>query len=175
MEILAISTTTAELLMSIAVGAIILGIIFGIIEMCLPGFGIFGSLGSFLCLAGIVLHIVAGGNLLVSILILIITSAFFTGLFLIVGRSARKGRLSKTALVATETAVPTGLTTATPDFSGWVGKTGKTTTDLRPVGKAKIDGSIIEVVSDGGAMIQKGENIVVSFVEGGKVQVQLAE
>ncbi len=173
MLLLAISQSTLDLLMAIAIGAIVIGIIFGLIEMCLPGFGIFGSLGGFLCFAGIVLHIIAGGNLFISIIILVATSGFFTILFLLIGRSARKGRLSKTALVSTETAVPTGSTQGTPDFSAYKGKTGETITDLRPVGKAKIDGNVIEVISHGGAMISKGEAVVVSFVEGGKVQVEV--
>ncbi len=175
MVMLAISEATLDMLMAIAIGAIVIGIIFGLIEMCLPGFGIFGSLGGFLCLAGIVLHIIVGGNLMISIIILVATSAFFTVLFLLIGRSARKGRISKTALVATETAVPTGTTQGTPNFSGFLGKTGETITDLRPVGKAKIDGEVIEVISHGGAMISKGESVVVSFIEGGKVQVQVIE
>lgn len=175
MEFLVISEVTSELLMSIAIGAIVLGIIFGLIEMCMPGFGIFGSLGGFFCLAGVILHIVAGGNLIISILILVMTSVFFTALFLIIGRSARKGRLSKTALVATETAVPTGATSATPNFSTYVGKIGETITDLRPVGKAKFDGEIIEVISCGSAIITKGETVEITFVEGGKVNVSKAD
>ncbi len=175
MALLLISEATMELLMAIAIGAIVLGLIFGLIELCLPGFGIFGSLGGFFCFAGIILYMVAGGSLLISILILIIASAFFTVLFLILGKSARSGRLSKTALVATETAVPTGATSATPNFTAYVGKMGETITDLRPVGKAIFDGEIIEVISNGSAMIHKGEKVKIAFVEGGKVKVSTAE
>ena len=51
-----------------------------------------------------------------------------------------------------------------------LGRTGAAKTMLRPVGKAEIEGEVLNVVSDGG-LIQKGEKIRVVSVDGNRVEV----
>ena len=85
--------------------------------------------------------------------------------------SMRKGRLSRTSLVQNSTAVPTGITKGTEDFSELVGKNGIASTVLRPSGNATIDGKLYSVVAQS-SLIDSGKEIVVVDVEGVKITVK---
>ena len=60
---------------------------------------------------------------------------------------------------------------AFPDLEGLDGRHGRALTDLRPSGKADIDGRRISVVAIG-RMIPQGTELVVSEVEGSEVRVR---
>ena len=63
-----------------------------------------------------------------------------------------------------------GYVSATPQ-EGLVGKTGKTTTDLRPAGTAWIEGRPVDEVAEG-VFLKKGEMVRVIAVEGMRVVVR---
>lgn len=64
-----------------------------------------------------------------------------------------------------------GVTVQDSDLQSLVGKYGKTLTDLRPSGKADIDGQRFDVVS-AGDYIEKNDEIVVSAVNGNRIVVK---
>ena len=57
------------------------------------------------------------------------------------------------------------------DFNSFLGKTGKSTTDLKPYGKAAFEGVTIDVTTSNGKYAAKDEEVVVIQVEGNKVVV----
>lgn len=57
------------------------------------------------------------------------------------------------------------------DFNSFLGKTGKSTTDLKPYGKAIFEGSTVDVTTNDGRYAAKDEEVVVIQVEGNKIVV----
>ena len=86
-------------------------------------------------------------------------------------RSANKGRLSKSAVILTETESAEEGYVASGDMDVFLGKTGVTSTVLRPTGMAEFDGVKLNVQSDG-EYIAKGETVRVDHVEGARVVVR---
>lgn len=150
----------------------VLGLLFSCIEIFTPGFGLFGIGGIGCFLAGIILRIISGGTALEIILTIIGIAAVVIVLFAITAKSAQSGRLSKTPLILTQNAVSSGKTQGTADYSFLVGKEGMTTTFLRPIGKAEIDGTNYDVIAADGEVIEGGEKIAVISAEGQKVIVK---
>ena len=150
--------------------AFVLGIIFCAIEMCVPGFGFFGISGTILIVAGIVLRMIFGGDLLMLLYMVLIALVLFTLTFWLFSRLITKSRLSKTALFHVDSAVPTGVTEGTRDYSHLVGQVGVAVTGLHPVGRAEFNGGIVDVVARDG-YIAKNAAVVVTHVEGQRVVV----
>ena len=146
-----------------------LGIILCAIEMFVPGFGACGISGVILIVAGIVLRMIYGGDLLMLLYMVLIALVLFILMFWVFSRLITKTRLAKTALFHTDSAVPTGKTEGTKDFSYLVGKCGVTETILHPVGRATFDGETVDVVCDG--YIEKDSNVCVVKVEGQRISV----
>ena len=147
-----------------------LGIIFCAIEMCVPGFGFFGISGTILIIAGIVLRMIFGGDLLMLLYMVLIALVLFTLMFWLFSRLITKSRLSKTALFHVDSAVPTGVTEGTRDYSFLLGEVGQAVTMLHPVGRADFKGSTVDVVARDG-YIAKDAKVIVTHVEGQRVVV----
>ena len=147
-----------------------LGIIFCAIEMFVPGFGFFGISGTILIVAGIVLRMIFGGDLLMLLYMVLIALALFILMFWVFSRIITKGRLSKTALFHVESAVPTGVTEGTQDFTYLIGEVGVAETMLHPIGRASFSSGTADVVARDG-YIAKGAQIQVVHVEGQRVVV----
>ena len=148
----------------------ILGIIFCGIEMFIPGFGIFGISGTVMIGAGIVVRMIFGGDLFMLLYMILIALALFILTFWVFSRMITKGRLSKTALFHVDSAVPTGNTEGTKDFSYLVGKCGVATTPLRPVGRAQFEGQTIDVIARDG-FVAENAKLTVTETEGSRVVV----
>ncbi|MEG1612883.1 MAG: NfeD family protein [Clostridia bacterium] len=150
------------------------GIVFIIIEIFSPGFGFFGISGVILLIVGIILRVAQGGsgNPLAQLLMLIlITSIILIVAFIIMSKSAKKGWLSRTPIIMSDAAVPTGITGGTNDYSLLIGKEGVAVTTLRPSGIATIDGERRDVVAEG-SYIANGSPIIVSKIEGVRIVVR---
>ena len=148
----------------------VLGIIFCAIEMFVPGFGFFGISGTVMIVAGIVVRMIFGGDLYMLLYMILIALVLFVLSFWVFSRIITKGRLSKTALFHVDSAVPTGNTEGTRDFAYLVGKTGVAVTPLRPIGRAKIEGEIIDVIARDG-FIAENAKLTVLHTEGARVVV----
>ena len=87
-------------------------------------------------------------------------------------RSARFGALSKSPLVQNDVALPTDFASNEKNYAFLVGKTGKTKTILKPIGKAEFDGQTYQVTTEG-EYIDKGKEIYVSEVDGSTITVKI--
>lgn len=148
----------------------IIGLVLCVIEMCLPGFGGFGISGVVLVVAGIVLRMIFGGDLLMLLYMVLIALALFILMFWVFSKLITKSRLSKTALFHTDSSLPAGATQGTKDYSALVGAEGRAETALHPVGRACFDGETIDVVARDG-YISQGAIVTVVQVEGQRVVV----
>ncbi|MCH5156493.1 MAG: hypothetical protein J1G02_01285 [Clostridiales bacterium] len=152
------------------IAVFILGIIFCAIEMFVPGFGFFGISGSVLVAAGIVLRMIFGGDLLMLLYMVLIALALFILMFWVFSRLITKSRLKKSALFSVDSAVPTGITEGTRDFSDLVGEVGVAVTSLHPIGLADFNNVTVDVVARNG-YISKDAKVIVTHVEGQRVEV----
>lgn len=155
---------------------LVAGLIFVIVEIFQPGFGIFGTLGIILCIAAIFIHVSAGNGTPLAqafIMIFIICISLICA-FLIMLSSAKKGWIFRSPIIQKETVLGDGITEGTKDYTNLIGAIGVATTDLRPVGRAQLGEEILDVVADG-FYIAKGEGIRVIGVEGVKILVKRAE
>lgn len=157
---------------------LIVGLVFMFIEIFQPGFGVFGGIGLLLTVLGIVLRAIFSkpeDNILAQIFILlfILTIIIIAG-FIIMVRSAKMGWLSRSPLIEKSTAVSTGISEGTMDYTMLIDKLGIASTDLRPVGKINIDGEIFDAQAES-FYISKGEGIKVIDIEGGKITVRRIE
>ena len=158
--------------MGVAAGVcIVLGLVLVIIEIFQPGFGVFGGLGTLLIIAGIVIRMLQGGSLLMLFIMIFIVVIILLGAFTIMVRSMKYGWLSRTDFIQTGTAVGTDRSEATKDFSQLLDLSGKTTTPLRPSGKAVINGTEYDVVAQG-AFISSEREIKVVEIEGVRIVVR---
>ncbi len=159
-----------ELISNISVLSLIffaLGIALLIIEMYMPGFGVFGILGFISLVACIFVTVdtFAQGLIMTAALfvIIIIILAVFASL-------ASKGHLPKGITLKEATSAELGFS-GTEDMKYLIGKVGVAITNLRPVGDADFDGVRLDVVSRG-EYINKGSAVEVIEVEGNRIVVR---
>jgi len=153
------------------------GLVLMIIEVFQPGFGIFGGLGGILTIVGIALRVADSGSanpFAILFLLLLFITLIIAAAFIIMVRSARYGWLKRTPLFEEGTAVNKEFSDGTKNYSYLIGKKGITTTNLRPIGYASIEGDTYDVVAEG-FFIGKDELIKVIAVEGVKIMVKRAE
>ena len=157
---------------------LIVGVVCLIVEAIQPGFGIFGITGILLLVAGIVLRAVfhqPEDNVLMQIfqflLLDIVILAIGIGLLVL---AQKKGWLKKTPFFLSGTAVDETFSDGTKNYSFLIEKEGVAATVLRPSGKAEIEGTLYDVES-ADFLIEKGEKIRVTAVEGGVIKVKKTE
>ena len=146
---------------------IIGGIIFVIIEMFHPGFGVPGVIGLILLVVGVVLY---AQSLLQALILIVIILAILGVALTLVLQSAAKGRLSK-HLVLNNTVDDNVKFSAIDDLNYFVGNEGVTLTVLRPSGSADFNGVRLDVVSDG-EFIPKGTRVRIDKIEGHRIVVR---
>ena len=148
----------------------VLGMVLLIVEVFMPGFGLPGISGVILEFVCIALTYFSHGGMAALGLTLVILAVVAITVSLAL-RSANKGRLSKSAMILTETASTEDGYVANRDMEVFLGKSGITTTVLRPTGMAEFDGVKLNVQSDG-EYIAKGHAVRVDYVEGARVVVR---
>ena len=60
------------------------------------------------------------------------------------------------------------------EIQSFKGKYGVALTDLKPIGTVNLEGEVVDVASEG-FYIDKGESVVVTRIEDGKIKVDRAE
>lgn len=146
--------------------AMVIGYVLLVVEMCIPGFGVPGILGSALAIVGLV---VLQPTALQALLIVVIYVALLCVALAICMHSVARGRLSKSRLVLKEVATQAD-TPETNDLTYFIGRTGTVHSTLRPAGIAEFDGVRLNVVSDGD-FIDAGATVRVNRVEGKRIVV----
>lgn len=148
---------------TIALVLLIIGVALVIGEMVIPGFGVMGLGGLAAVIASIVLYSTSFKQavILITIAVAVILGLFIMSMVLF----SKKSRF----VLENEEKPEEGYVAARID-KAIIGKMGVAETDLHPSGAARIDGSRINVITEG-EYIAKGERIKVLAVTGSTVKV----
>lgn len=156
----------------------IIGVALLLLEIfVIPGFGIAGILGILLMIAGLFFGLVSDFGMTdystLSVAIVQLASVFVLAAIFIffLSKLLPKSAIWNRLILQDNIAVKSGYATR-PSFEHLVGTEGKAITDLRPAGAALINEKRVDVVTEGN-YISHGSEIVVKFVEGSKVVVDL--
>ncbi len=144
-----------------------LGLIFTIIEIYMPGFGVWGLAGITCFIIGI---IVTADTLLEALILMMILLAIVGIIFSVLLHSISKGKLPKNMVLSTAMRSEDGYI-GTSDMKYFLNKQGVTLTILRPAGTVDFDGVKLDVVSEG-EFIPKGTKVQVIKVEGRRIVVR---
>lgn len=160
-----------ETIETVSVVLFIVGMIFLMIELFAPGFGIFGGLGLVALVLCIVFqaHSVAEGLLLFLIIGVIVMI-----LSLIAARSLKRGWLYRSSLVLKDAEEKEAGYVARDDYSRFTDKIGVSLTPLRPAGMAEIEGEKADVVTEG-EFIPKDVRVKVLKTVSGRIIVKQVE
>ena len=152
-------------MIQLCIALLLLGIIFLLLEMWLPGMEFFAmaGIGSLIVSAVLAVMFVPNGWFIVAGQAVIITG-FLVHMYRYMKRKQLKGKL----ILSDNLDVP-----AVQDTSYLVGREGTALTALRPYGEANFSGVRVEV-SSYGPMIEQGSKIRVTKVDSNKVVVCLA-
>ena len=159
-----------ELLSNISVLSVVLfvvGMILIVIEMNIPGFGIFGVLGFVVLIIDIFItaKTFAQGMIMTAGLFVIIAI-----LIAILASFVSKGRMPKGLMLKESTSAELGFS-GTEDMKYLIGKTGKVVSILRPVGSVDLDGVKLDVITRG-EYIPNDVVVEVIEVEGNRIVVR---
>lgn len=159
----------------------IIGVLLLLIEVfVLPGFGIAGFLGVCAILIALILGMAErfpGGpsiptlpDLKVPLLTVVWTFIASVIVMVVLGRFLPKTSLFRKMELAAAMAAEQGYVASAPLYRPALGSVGVAETVLRPAGKARFDGQLVDVVSTGD-LIEKGTPVRVVEVHGNKVVV----
>lgn len=147
------------------------GAVFFIVEVFVPGFGFFGVTGAIALIAGVVVRIVDGLNLLQSIILVLIVLGFFVIACMFMVFSAQYGILSHTGLFETKSTLSSDYAKTTKELRKLVGKSGRAVGKLNLAGKAKIKGKLYDVVSVN-SYIDDGAHVKVVEIKDNHIMVR---
>lgn len=144
----------------------ILGLLLVFAEMLIPGFGVFGVIGSLVLLGTSVLSYMTYGEMALILTVIILVAAFV----LLIVIAKKSGLYEKFILHDKQEEQDFDEST----LEGLCGAEGVTLTVLRPFGIAEFAGKRVDVCSKG-EFINKGERVRVIEVKGKTVMVTVCE
>lgn len=131
----------------IAAALLFVGLVFIFVEVLLPGFGFFGITGSVAIVAGLIVRICQGLNLLQSIVLILMVLAFFIICVIVMVFSARHGFLGQTGIFENKNTFSSRDKREDKELKKLIGKSGRAVGVLNLGGKARINGKIYDVLS----------------------------
>jgi len=161
----------AELFQTIEPVALILfivGMVLLLVELFVPGFGVFGILGIVSLLLCIVFQ---AKTLTQGLLLFLMLSILVTALGFLFGRSLKKGWLYRSTIVLKDSESREDGYMAGNDNTHLIGRHGVSITTLRPAGSADFDGRRADVLTDG-EFLPAGTPVEVVRTEGSRVFVK---
>lgn len=144
-----------------------LGLILMIIEIYVPGFGIWGIAGITCFIVGV---IVTADTLIEALILMMILLAIVGIIFSILLHSISKGKLPKNMVLSASMKKEDGYI-GTSDMKYFLNREGRSLTTLRPAGTVDFDGVKLDVVSEG-EFIPKKTMVKVIKVEGRRIVVR---
>ena len=147
------------------------GLAMCMIEVIIPGFGVFGVLGTFFTFGGIISRIILGVNALQILIMFILVLAVVVLSVLIVTLFARIGILGKISIIQDKTVVPTDYEKPSKEQLKLVGKIGFAHTVFKPSGKLIYNGSVYDAMSNG-EFIEQGEKIKIVEIKNNTIIVK---
>ncbi len=152
------------------IGLIVSGIILLLIEMMIPGFGIFGLTGLLLFLWGIYDWMGGGPMALITVTVLSVVGVLLLWWIVSIFPNTRLGERLTLRLQSTK---EKGYASH-PDPNRWLGKIGETKTVLRPAGTMIVEGTFLDVVTDG-EFYEPGTEVKIISVTGGRIVVRATD
>ena len=149
------------------IGLIVSGIILLLIEMMIPGFGIFGLTGLLLFLWGIYDWMGGGPMALITVTVLSVVGVLLLWWIVSIFPNTRLGERLTLRLQSTK---EKGYASH-PDPNRWLGKVGETKTVLRTAGTMIVEGTFLDVVTDG-EFYEPGTEVKIISVTGGRIVVR---
>lgn len=141
-----------------------LGLIMLFAEILMPGFGLFGILGSASLLGSLVLTYKLFGMIAFLIMLIVMVAIFFA----MIAFAKKSGLYNKVVLRDKQEAKDFDEST----LRGLLGKVGTTQTELKPFGIAEFDGKMVDVCSTG-VFIDRGVEVQVVQITGKTVTVKV--
>ncbi|MBQ5986131.1 MAG: hypothetical protein IJL59_02600 [Clostridia bacterium] len=148
----------------------LIGIVFFIIELCLPGFGLSGCSGV-ACFAAIIIIQYTTNSPTVATVISAVMAAVIIALVVLFIRSINQGMLFRSPIVLKDNVHGTATSTASDSYAELLGKEGVVETTLRPSGTVLIDGKHYTVKS-AASFLEKGTVVHVVRVQGLDIVVE---
>lgn len=149
---------------------LIVGLAFFLIEIFVPGFGFFGISGVVLAIAGIIVRIVEGLNVVQSLTLILMVIGVF-GVAIIITITLGRYGIIASGLFENKSTLAKDYNKTDKELKRLVGRSGKTVSSLNLAGKAKINGKIYDVVSIT-KFIEAGSNIKVVKIEDNQIMVR---
>lgn len=150
---------------------LIVGATLMIVELFVPGFGFWGVSGSVSIIAGIIVRICMGLNLVQSITLILLVLGFFIVIIAVMIYGAQYGILGKTGLFERRSTLAKDYNKTSKELRKLVGRSGKAISNLDLAGQAKIRGKIYDVVSIS-SYIEKSSNIKVVEIKDNSIMVR---
>ena len=148
----------------------LIGVVFMLIEVFTPGFGVPGIAGVICEIVAIVLTYNIHGGLAAFGITIVILAMIAIAISLVL-KSAASGRLSKSGLILTQEEKPEEGYISTQDAQLFLGKEGISKTVLRPTGIAEFDGVRLDVVTEG-EFVDANQAVRIEKVEGARIVVR---
>ena len=138
-------------------------------ELFVPG-GVLGTVGAIMVIWALTLMT----DTFIGLLLAILVSFTIIGIIIyILIKIIPKERMRNTLILSSSLNRDEGYISS-KDLQSYTGKVGIAESTLRPTGKAKIEGRILDVVSED-KLIEKGKMVKVTYVDGTKVLVREME
>ena len=141
-----------------------LGLLLLFVEILMPGFGLFGILGTISLLGSLV----AAFKLYGMVVFLIMLACAVLMFFIMIAFAKKSGLYNK--VILRDKQESKGFDEST--LQGLLGKIGITHTDLKPFGVAEFDGQLVDVCSTGD-FIDRGVEVQVIQITGKTVTVKV--
>lgn len=155
----------------IAMMVMLFGLLLCMIEIIVPGFGVFGVLGAIFTIGGVVARAIMGTTVIqfLSLVILIVAVVVITALLIVI--LAKIGLLGRVSIIQEKTAVPTDYEKATKEQRKLIGKVGFAETAFKTSGKFVLDGNVYDAISEG-EYIEKGSKVKVVAIKNNDIIVK---
>lgn len=155
----------------IAMIVMLFGLLLCMVEIIVPGFGVFGILGTIFTLGGMVVRIVLGASWVQIVCMVLLEIAVMIVTILLVVLFAKIGILGKTQVVQNKTAVPVNYEMPTREQKKLIGKVGFAETVFKTSGKFKLNDVVYDAVSNG-EYIEKGSKVKVIEIKNNTIIVK---
>ena len=150
------------------------GVILCIVEVFVPGFGIFGILGGIFSVGGIVARSIMGATFAQILYMILVDVSLVCLSIILMIISTRCGFIRHSSLVESKTSISVNYGKDNKQLLKMLGKTTFATTEFKPTGKFNYNGETYEA-STYGEFIQKGEKIQIVEVKADKIFVRTAD
>ena len=149
------------------IAVFLVGILCIVIEVLVPTIGLLAGLGVAAMLYSVVLALGGDVNAIYAMLASFVLAAI---IFAMIVKKLPSSRLWKKLVLSDQSTSARGYV-STVSRMELMGREGEVLTELRPAGSVLLDGSPVDVVSEG-AFIRKGERVRVVYVNGSRVVVR---